>query len=76
MACGGLISGNAPIKNAARMPSIKPKIILRAFGAHYRNQTAKHSGGGEGRLGATSGHFRHPAVRSNQQRKCSAVAAR
>jgi hypothetical protein len=32
MAFGGPISGNAPIKSAARTPSSKPKIILRAFG--------------------------------------------
>jgi hypothetical protein len=32
MAFGGPISGNAPITNAARTPSSKPKIILRAFG--------------------------------------------
>jgi hypothetical protein len=32
MAFGGPISGNAPIKNAARTPRSKPKIILRAFG--------------------------------------------
>ena len=32
MAFGGLSSGNAPIKKAARTPSSKPKIILRALG--------------------------------------------
>jgi hypothetical protein len=33
MACGGGVGGaNAPIKNAARTPSSKPKIILRALG--------------------------------------------
>ena len=32
MAFGGLTSGNAPIKKAARTPSSKPKIILSALG--------------------------------------------
>jgi hypothetical protein len=32
MAFGGPISGNAPMRNAARTPSSTPKIILRAFG--------------------------------------------
>jgi hypothetical protein len=32
MTFGGPISGNAPIKSAARTPSSKPKIALRAFG--------------------------------------------
>ena len=33
MAFGGtVVRGNAPITNAARKPSSKPKIILRAFG--------------------------------------------
>lgn len=32
------ISGNAPIKNAARTPSSKPKIILRAFGRMTRTR--------------------------------------
>jgi hypothetical protein len=33
---GGVGGANAPIKNAARMPSSKPKIILRAFGRMTR----------------------------------------
>jgi hypothetical protein len=47
IAFGGPISGDAPISNAARTPSSKPKIILRAFGRMIHTETAKHASGGK-----------------------------
>jgi hypothetical protein len=53
MAFGGVGEGNAPIKNAARMPSINPKNILRAFGrmtgARPQSTPAAARNGCEGR---------------------------
>jgi len=75
MAFGGFISGNAPIKNAARTPSNKPKINLRAFGRMTRTRPLRTPAavrvGWERRAGIVG-----TRVRSNQQWKCSADAAR
>jgi hypothetical protein len=59
MAFGGPTIGNAPIKNAARTPSSKPKIILRAFGRMDHTETAKHGSGGKGWLGVASAYCRY-----------------
>ena len=73
MAFGGPTSGNAPIKNAARTPSSKPKIILRAFGRitgrRPLSMPAEVRVGWERRAGIVD-----TRVKSNQQRKCSADA--
>jgi hypothetical protein len=60
MTFGGPMSGNAPIKNAARTPSSKPKIILRAFGRMITPRPLSASGG-KSRREAASEHCRHPS---------------
>jgi hypothetical protein len=75
MAFGGPTSGNAPIKNAARTPSSKPKIILSVFGRvitpRQLSTPAAAIVGWERRSGIVG-----TRLRSNQQRKCSANADR
>ena len=70
---GGVGCANAPIKNAARTPSSKPKIILRAFGRITRsrpqNTAAAAKVGWERRAGIVG-----TRVAIESQCKCSADA--